>query len=700
MSWLVRFLLTVSILAGALLSLVGCDQGRTPEQVAAQSISRPYIETGDLEAIKKRQVLRLLAPRQYEDDALPREGFPMVEYRRMAEDFARWLELTPQWIFVDDYSQLVEYLNAGKGDVIATNMTRTDGREEHVAFAGPLAFVDEILLVPEALSGKAVSDLGQIEVAVPKGMAWEESLEQLMAREGNIQVQQVAADTSNWALVEGVASGLYQATLMDSDVATALVAIIPGVAFGPVITQNREIGWGVRTANPQLKKSLSEFLVASRVFSTRRVKEKRDWAEIKKAGVLRVITSNNPASYFLWRGELMGFDYDLIREFARQHGLRVSVIVRDGTASMRRALDEGYGDLIAAAVTRTPAREEKGWVFSRRYLEVTEQIVGPAKAAAFDTTEQLAGRHIAVNPEHSYFDSLKALQQAGLNIELIEVPDTTSELLMNAVASGKYPFTIADSHLVAMESTFRDDLKAVLDLGETKEIGYVVRPEQKQLLDQLNRFVRSTYRGTFYNITWQKYFAEPKHISRYRAQRIEAGKPISPFDDLVKEKAAGRSMDWRLLVSQMYQESRFNPEAISPAGAQGLMQVMPRTAHQFGYSNLLEPEENLEASLDFIFWLGERFPASLPLEERIYFMLAAYNAGHGHVQDARTLARRLGKDPNKWFGNVETAMLLLSRPEYYRNARYGYVRGSEPVAYVREISERYMGYVRVRAGEP
>jgi len=149
----------------------------------------------------------------------------------------------------------------------------------------------------------------------------------------------------------------------------------------------------------------------------------------------------------------------------------------------------------------------------------------------------------------------------------------------------------------------------------------------------------------------------------------------------------------------MYQESRFNPKAKSFAGARGLMQVMPRTAGQMGVTGLYKPENGIRAGVAYMGWLEERFPKSLPFDQKIYFTLAAYNAGHGHVRDARVLAEQLGKDPNRWFNHVEDAMLLLSKPEYYKKARFGYVRGREPVNYVREIRDRYFGYLSVARQE-
>ncbi|MEZ5476598.1 MAG: transglycosylase SLT domain-containing protein [Thiolinea sp.] len=153
------------------------------------------------------------------------------------------------------------------------------------------------------------------------------------------------------------------------------------------------------------------------------------------------------------------------------------------------------------------------------------------------------------------------------------------------------------------------------------------------------------------------------------------------------------NLDWRLLAAQAYQESRFDPEAESFAGARGLLQLMPKTARSLGYTRLDDPEISIKAGTHYLDWLRRRFPELTLPEEKLFMVLAAYNAGIGHVQDARRLAKELGKDPDRWFDHVENAMLLLSKKKYYRDARYGYVRGDEPVRYVREIRERYLAYV-------
>ena len=192
----------------------------------------------------------------------------------------------------------------------------------------------------------------------------------------------------------------------------------------------------------------------------------------------------------------------------------------------------------------------------------------------------------------------------------------------------------------------------------------------------------------------QKYFGNERRIKRRAPHRV-TGETLSPYDAELKALAQEYGFDWRLLVAQMYQESEFKARRTSFAGARGLMQVMPRTARQLGVDpdRLYEPEVGLGAGVRYLDWCRDRFEGELPLAQRIWFALAAYNAGPGHVRDARRLARQLGLEPDVWFGNVEQAMLKLSLPEYANRAAHGYVRGEEPVNYVAQIRERYQAYV-------
>ena len=711
------------LILGFLLA-AGCERGKNqqvdalPESADAAPASRPeqspvisredpeppafrnYIERGDLDAISQHATLRLLAPRSLamEDESLPRNGLPTSEWRALAEKFAGQRGLKPQWVYVDSFAELIPALQEGRGDIIAINFSRTPDRAQQVAFTRPLEFVQELLVTRKG----AAPEAGALPVAVRDGSAFAGTLANLSGDETRYTPVLLEEPMDNESLLAAVASGDYPATVIDSNLADVLLPAYPELESRALLESRRAIAWAVRRDAQKLERALNEFFTEEHLVAVqRRSRAQRDWPQILESRTLRVLTRNHPASYFMWRGELMGFDYDLLQRFARDHGLRLSMVVPGPDVDLAEALAAGMGDVIAASLTVTESRKRQGLVFTRPYMQVTEQLIGATPAAhAMPVVDQLRGQQVAVNPLSSYYTNLTLLaenQQAS--VEVLPVVGATTEQLIDAVAQGTYQYTVADSHLVAIEQTYRDDFAVLGDLSGARDIAWAVRKDQPKLLETLNAFLNKYDRGLFFNVTYNKYFKEDKRMRSRQRERLRNTEALSPFDPLVRKYATTADRDWRMVVSQMYQESRFNPQAKSFAGARGLMQVLPRTAQQLGIGNLYEPENGIRAGVAYLGWLEERFPRELPFDQKIYFTLAAYNAGHGHVRDARRLASKLGKDPNRWFNNVEEAMLLLSQPEYYRQARFGYVRGREPVTYVREIRDRYFGYLSVARSE-
>lgn len=171
---------------------------------------------------------------------------------------------------------------------------------------------------------------------------------------------------------------------------------------------------------------------------------------------------------------------------------------------------------------------------------------------------------------------------------------------------------------------------------------------------------------------------------------------ISLYDDIFKKYAMQCGWDWRLMAAQAYQESAFDPEAVSYMGATGLMQLMPSTARDVGVSpsDVFDPQHNVRGAAKLISQLNARYAFIANADERLNFVLAAYNAGPGHVDDARALAKKYGKDPNVWLGNVDAYVLNMSQPEYYNQTevKHGYFRGSETYDYVNSIRARWSEY--------
>lgn len=171
---------------------------------------------------------------------------------------------------------------------------------------------------------------------------------------------------------------------------------------------------------------------------------------------------------------------------------------------------------------------------------------------------------------------------------------------------------------------------------------------------------------------------------------------ISVYDKLFRQYSGICNWDWRLLAAQAYQESAFDPQAVSYMGAMGLMQLMPSTAKDMGVSldDVFNPEQNVRGAVRLINRLDSHYADIHDRDERINFILAAYNAGPGHVDDARILARKYGKHPNVWSGNVDGIVLRMSEPRFYNQPEvsHGFFRGSETYNYVNSIRSRWNTY--------
>ena len=314
--------------------------------------------------------------------------------------------------------------------------------------------------------------------------------------------------------------------------------------------------------------------------------------------------------------------------------------------------------------------------------------------------QDLADRKLVVRTSSSYWTSLGSVLSKGGAFEVLPAPEAMeTEEIIARVADGTYDLTLADSPIVDIEMTWRDDIEPAFELGTPLPQGWAVRKKDKQLLAAIDTYFQEEYRGVAYNLYHRKYFRNPNRIREAATARTDRSGVISPYDALVRKQSSRYGIDWRLVAAQMYQESRFDPNATSWVGAIGLMQVMPKTGADMGFAELAVPENGIEAGVKYLAWLRDKFEADLPVTDRMWFALASYNAGSGHVADARALARKRKLNPDRWFGNVEQTIALLAKPEFSSKARFGYCRGDEPAKYVREIRDRYDAYVRVAVSD-
>ncbi len=693
-----------------LLILGACQSKEAPVEKPAEIAPTPapkaissYIETGDLQSIAERGEIRILMPKDDSIEFLPRGGMPLDRERQQTSAFAEQLGLKPVFIPLEGHAQLIPYLLAGKGDVVAARMTVTEQRKESVAFTVPLRMVKEVVVVrPENNSITKLEDLAGKTVAVRRSSSYWETLTKLQEEIPNITLKPLSESMDTEQILYRLAVGQFDVTVSDDNIVKEVMTYRSNLKIACELPGERAVAWAVRPDAEELLESLNSYIMKKQLSNPVSAIHFGDFSKIKERKVLRVLTRNSASTYFLWRGEILGFEHELAMAFAKEHDLRVEMVVPPNREDLIPWLLEGKGDLVAASLTATEERKKiTSLTFSRPYHIVSELVVARSNEKSLHDVQDLAGRTVVVRKSSSYWDTLQHLIASGIEINVEAAPENMeTEEIIARVARGEYDLTVADSHIVEIEMTWREDIKSVFALGEPVSHGWVMRTANTELIEAVNQFFDRQYKSRFYNRIYKKYFKNPRRIKQRNERRPAVTGQLSPFDEIVKRNAEKYDMDWRLIVSMIYQESNFNPNARSWAGAVGLMQLLPRTAEEMGFHHLTHPESNIRAGLMYLVRMWNRFDSEISVRDRMWFSLASYNAGYGHVFDARRLAKQLGYNPNRWFNHVEKAMLLLSRPRYARRARYGYCRGQEPVQYVQEIRDRYYAYLSLETYEP
>ncbi|MFP4644258.1 MAG: transglycosylase SLT domain-containing protein [Spirochaetales bacterium] len=439
--------------------------------------------------------------------------------------------------------------------------------------------------------------------------------------------------------------------------------------------------------------------------------ERADLEEIEERGTLRVITSYGPLSYFIHRGQPMGFEYELVERFAERLDINVEMIPATDISEMLSMLESGKGDMIAYRLSITADRSERV-TFSDTVTSTRQVLVQPDSAGSeagspredertsVQEPEDLAGREVHVRSGSAYVGRLQSLEnEIGEDIDIVEAPpDRTTEELIEQVHNGDIPLTVADEDIARISASFFDDVDVSVSLSQSQPTAWAVGHGSTALLEEINSWLAEEKQEADFFVIYRRYFERPRRLGNRLSDDAFApiGDQLSPWDDAFRDAADELGWDWRLLAALAFKESRFDPNARSWAGAVGVMQLMPATARQFGNSRLLNPEANIKAAAQFLAWLDETWADEIESQHtRRPFVLASYNVGRGHVQDARRLAEHYGADPDSW-EDVSEYMIRKSDPDYYNHevVKYGYARGEEPVAYVKDISRLYEHYVR------
>jgi len=439
---------------------------------------------------------------------------------------------------------------------------------------------------------------------------------------------------------------------------------------------------------------------------------KHDLEDIKNEGVLRVITTYSSTSYFLYRGQSMGYEYDLLKRFAKHLGVELDIRVSNDVEVMFDKLENGEVDLIAHGLTVTSERKKR--VNFSEYLYLTHQVLVQTKpenwrsmkwsalqAALIHDAIDLIGDTVSVRANSSYIQRLANLsEEIGGPIYIDTLPGNIStDRIIEMVAGREIKYTVADDNIASINASYYPDLDVSVPVSFSQKMAWAVRPESPSLEKELNDWIAMMKQGAEYYVIYNKYFKNTRAFrNRGDSEYFSLNNNrISEYDDIIKECADTIGWDWRLLASMVFQESKFNPDLESWAGAKGLMQLMPSTAERYDVTDRSDPKQSLEAATKIIQVLWNRFEDVPDSTNRIKFTMASYNCGYGHVVDARALTKSENLDQDVWDGNVAESMLKLSYPENYNKptVKHGYVRGVEPFTYVKQVFDRFDRYIQL-----
>lgn len=421
-----------------------------------------------------------------------------------------------------------------------------------------------------------------------------------------------------------------------------------------------------------------------------------DLNEIIKSDTLRVATMYGSTSYFLFKDETMGYDYEMVSNLAKYLKLNLKIIIAKSEDEMIQLLEERKVDIIAYNLVETKENKKRFYYVLPQTSSFQVLVQNMAVDGLSEVTE-LAGKTVCVKENSVFHKRLLALNdEIGGSINIVLAADSLSNSdLIEQVANKKIDYTLAYNNVAFLYKSYYKRLDHHMPVGFKQHNGWLIRKESKDFFKKLEYWNSLPNMELVQSKLFSKYWEKSPYFA-LRKIKIPKG-AISPFDELFKKYALLINWDWRLLAAVAFHESRFDASEVSHSGARGLMQLMPRTASNFGLNGrtILDPESNIEAGVQYIKSLNLSFYKIENKEERLKFILASYNCGPAHIFDAMALARKYGRNPYLWSNHVEYFLLKKSEPQFYDDpvVRFGYYRGSQTVKYVLNTLDTYKKYL-------
>lgn len=416
-------------------------------------------------------------------------------------------------------------------------------------------------------------------------------------------------------------------------------------------------------------------------------KEPSKLEKIQQRGYVTVGTLFGNTSYYLDAEGPAGFEYELAKQYADHLDVKLKIIPSYNLKSLFQKLDNQEVDLIAAGLSITDERAEK-YLFSPSYDDVSHKLVYKQGKSRPREIDDLTGNLLIVK-DSSHAENLKVLKQNFPTLSWQETEDLDNEELLLKVLADEVDYTIIDDNALAINRRYYPEISVGFTIRDSEPLAWMLhKNDDHSLWASVIEFFGQVHHNGVLLALDDKYYGHIEDFNYVDTREfIKAAKQTLPKYQAFFEKHA-TDMDWRLLAAISYQESHWKPHARSYTGVRGMMMLTLPTAKQMGIKSRLDPEQSIQGGAKYFKQLFSRMPDRIPNPDRLWFALASYNIGLGHVNDARKITRQQGGDPDRWV-EVKERLPLLKQKKYYKKTRYGYARGDEPVNYVENIRRYY-----------
>jgi membrane-bound lytic murein transglycosylase F len=405
-------------------------------------------------------------------------------------------------------------------------------------------------------------------------------------------------------------------------------------------------------------------------------------AQARALGELRVATRNSPSAYYLGPLGPEGPEFELVTLFARTLGLHAVFITCDSAAAVLSEVAHGRVQLGAAALVAGEGNPA-GVTFARPYAELPRHVVYRKDDPRPDGVGALVGRRLAVVGGSGHARALRAaLSALGAASAIVDVPNADSLDLLDGVSSHEFDATVADSNEFALVRTYHPELRIAFNLPGREPLAWAMPRGDAVLGEAISHFL--TADESMLTGILAHYQPEDDRFAGYRAFMRDVQERLPKYRHFFHQAAAAVGEDWRVLAAIGYQESRWDPSAVSPTGVKGLMMLQTDTAQSLGVQDRGDPAASIAGGARYLHDVRATIPDRVPEPDRTWLALAAYNVGYGHLEDARVLAQSHGKNPDSW-QDVREYLPLLDQERWYTELKRGYAPGLQAVHFVDHV---------------